>query len=140
MTREDFIPHEDDPIQNLDTVDVARQLRDGSVELGIVATAPLEDSDRVMFLICEKVRNYLLEIQSPAFKAQFGSLEKSMIRIVIIGGRSGGHAKLNLHTNRRRSGRRMRNTCGAGDATRRLRRAVVVDQHQLARASCGNGC
>lgn len=73
----------EDPIQNLDTVDIVARRRDGAVDLLIVASGPLNASERHQGLLLTKIESYLRHINSPAFAAEFGPPSPRRVRILV---------------------------------------------------------
>jgi len=71
------------PIQNLDTVDIVGRRKDGGVDLFIVASGPLDPSPQTQQLLLTKVRNYLEQINTPAFQAEFQHPPAEKVRIVV---------------------------------------------------------
>jgi hypothetical protein len=72
------------PIQNLHSVDILARLKDGGVDLGIVASGPLTDRPEIQRLLRDKVEAYLGYINSDEFKDEFDnpSPEKTVIVVV----------------------------------------------------------
>jgi hypothetical protein len=68
------------PIGNLDRFDVVGVRKDGGVDVVISCAGPLDDSPETLWLLWQKVRNYLGEIASEAFRSEYGS---GPVRILI---------------------------------------------------------
>jgi hypothetical protein len=60
------------PIQDLESVDIAGQRKDGGVDLAIIASQPLDDSADTLNSIRRKVAHYLDVIDLPEFQADLG--------------------------------------------------------------------
>ena len=71
------------PIQNLEEVDLVGVRQDGGVDLVIVVSQPLDDSDEVLNSIVEKVETYLQVTELEEFLTEMGNPERDKIRIVI---------------------------------------------------------
>jgi hypothetical protein len=85
----DFEP----PIQNLDAFDIVGERLDGGVDLVVVCSGPLDDSADTLGRLRQKISNYLREVASQSFQAQFGA--ESPITIFIscphsVSGAAGG--------------------------------------------------
>jgi hypothetical protein len=78
------VPRAEDPIQNLDSIDIVGQrVEDGGVDLVIVVSGALTDSERHQGLLLEKLEHYLRQINSPGFRADLGDPSPDRIRIII---------------------------------------------------------
>jgi hypothetical protein len=74
----------DQPIQNLDQIDIVGKRNDGGVDLIIVVSAPLLDSKEHKNLLQEKIEMYAREIRAPQFRSELGVLESSPIQILVV--------------------------------------------------------
>jgi len=74
----------DDPIQNIDLFDVVGVRNDGGVDLVIVVSAPLFDSERHRSLLKTKVEAYARTIGTPQFRPEFGLDAFGLIRILVV--------------------------------------------------------
>lgn len=63
------------PIQNIDRIDVLGKQSDGSVDLVIVTSGPLDGSPTTLAFLERKIRNYIAEVGSPQFRSEFGPVE-----------------------------------------------------------------
>ncbi|MFG0274565.1 MAG: DUF6572 domain-containing protein [Phycisphaerales bacterium] len=74
----------EDPIQNLETIDlVGQRTDDGGVDLVIVVSDVLTESEHHQGLLLEKLENYLRQINSPAFRADRGEPSPDRVRIIV---------------------------------------------------------
>src|SRR5688572_27402266 len=71
------------PIQQLDSVDLTGKRRDGGVDLIIVASQPLDDSNETLECIQQKVETYLAVIDCDAFQSEMGHPPRDKIAIII---------------------------------------------------------
>jgi hypothetical protein len=67
----------------LDRVDVTGKRRDGGVDLFIVASQPIDDSESTPESIRHKVRTYLTVIGLDEFQAEMGYPPRERISIII---------------------------------------------------------
>jgi hypothetical protein len=74
----------DQPIQNLDQIDIVGKRNDGGVDLIVVVSAPLLDSQAHKDLLREKVKMYAREIQAPQFRLDLRLMESSPIQILVV--------------------------------------------------------
>lgn len=72
-----------DPIQNLESIDIIGQRRDGGVDLAIVVSAYLDATPEHELLLKQKVQNYVDAIFSAEFQAEYGELEAKQFAILI---------------------------------------------------------
>jgi hypothetical protein len=80
----DFPKPEWPPIQNLDSVDVVGKRHDGTVELVIVASQPLDNSARTLDCISKKVDTYLETIGIDAFQTEMGYPPREKTVIILV--------------------------------------------------------
>lgn len=71
------------PIQELESVDLTGQRRDGGVDLVIVASQPLDGSDDTLAAIRHKVGYYLDVIDLPEFQEDMGHPPRDRTSIII---------------------------------------------------------
>src|SRR5688572_28780681 len=71
------------PIQNLDSIDIIAKWKDEGIDLVIVASQPLDDSEETLASIRQKVRNYLHAIGQEDFQAELDYPPLESTRIVI---------------------------------------------------------
>jgi hypothetical protein len=71
------------PIQALDSVDITGKRRDGGLDLVIVVSQPLDDSQTTLESIRRKVENYLIAIGLDEFKAEMGRPPREKTTIII---------------------------------------------------------
>jgi hypothetical protein len=79
MTQADFEP----PIQNLDAFDVLGERKDGGINAAIVAASPIDGSTDTLKALTTKVRNYLAELTSQQFLANY-PLARGNTRVIIM--------------------------------------------------------
>ena len=82
--KRDFPKPEWPPIQNLDSVDVVGKRHDGTVELVIVASQPLDDAPETLDSIRKKVETYLETIGIKAFQAEMGHPPREKTVIILV--------------------------------------------------------
>jgi len=63
-----------DPIQNLDSIDLAAEHVTGMIELVIIASQPLDGSDKTQQLLETKFENYLSIIESGEFQSAYPTI------------------------------------------------------------------
>ncbi|KQY51936.1 hypothetical protein ASD14_04485 [Lysobacter sp. Root494] len=68
------------PIENLDRFDVVGVRKDGGIDVVLSCSGPLDDSAETLWLLWQKVRNYLGEISSETFRTTYGA---GLVRILI---------------------------------------------------------
>lgn len=71
------------PIQNIDNVDIVGHRKDGGVDLVIVASGPLDPSEQTQRLLLAKIRSYLEQLNTEAFRAEFRYPAPDRVRIVV---------------------------------------------------------
>jgi Domain of unknown function (DUF3806) len=71
------------PIQELDNIDLTGKRRDGGVDLVIVASQPIDDTEQTLESIRHKVRTYLTVIGLKEFQAEMGHPPREKITIII---------------------------------------------------------
>lgn len=71
------------PIQNFDSVDLTGKRRDGGVDLVIVASQPLDDSEETLASIRQKVETYLEVVDIDEFQSEMGHPPRNKTSIVI---------------------------------------------------------
>ena len=62
----------EDPIQNLDSIDIIGNRKDGGIDLCIVVSGVLENSDHHENLLRQKVQSYVNAIFSDQWKEEYG--------------------------------------------------------------------
>ena len=72
------------PIQNIDRIDVLAKQQDDSVDLVIVASAPIDGSATTLAFLERKIRNYIAEVGTSQFRSEFGPLTADQIRICVV--------------------------------------------------------
>jgi hypothetical protein len=83
-TEEPFPKPEWPPIQELDSIDLTGQRRDGGIDLGIVASQPIDDSPETLESIRRKVQTYLTVIGREAFQAEMDHPPREKTAIIVI--------------------------------------------------------
>src|SRR4029453_11706358 len=71
------------PIQQLDSVDLTAKRRDGGVDLIIVASQPLDDTEETLESLPQKVETYLAVVDIDEFQAEMGNPPRNSISIII---------------------------------------------------------
>lgn len=71
------------PIQELDSIDLTGQRRDGGLDLVIVASQPLDDSPETLESIRRKVGTYLTAIGLEEFQAEMGNPPRDKTTIIL---------------------------------------------------------
>ena len=71
------------PIRNLSSLDILGVRKDGGVDAVIVAETPIDGSPETLAALSTKVRNYIAELRSPAFRAEHPRLDKVGATILI---------------------------------------------------------
>ena len=74
----------EDPIQNLDGIDVLGKRKDGGVDLVIIISSELEDTDNHRSLFMQKLQNYVNEMRSVEFISEFGETNLRIIAKVSV--------------------------------------------------------
>lgn len=64
---------QEDPIQNLEQFDILGKRRDGGVDMVIVVSSTLHDSEEHRMLFMKKLENYVNASRSEEFEAEFGA-------------------------------------------------------------------
>lgn len=78
------MPRTEDPIQNLESIDiVGERIEDGGVDLVIVVSGVLTDSEHHQGLLLEKTEHYLRQVNSAGFRADHGDPSPERVRIII---------------------------------------------------------
>lgn len=72
------------PIQNVDSIDVIGERKDGGVDLAVVASGPLDGSSATLAYLERKIRNYITEVASDEFGRRFPSAVAGKVRILVI--------------------------------------------------------
>ena len=70
-------------IQNPDHIDIIGLRNDGGVDMTIITTGPLHDSDLLTKVVEEKIQTYLLYINSNEYLFRFGPPTKEKTKIII---------------------------------------------------------
>lgn len=78
-----FERDDQDPIPNLEVIDVNKVKRDGGSDLYIIIATPLEGTERALQRLLKKVENYLAFIQSEQFREESGVPTPENTRIVV---------------------------------------------------------
>jgi hypothetical protein len=71
------------PIQNIGSIDVMAQRKDGGVDLVIVASSRLASSPEHQRLLLDKIESYLAQLNGPDFKSEFGDPSSTKVRILV---------------------------------------------------------
>src|ERR1700686_372677 len=71
------------PIQNLDSVDITGQRREGGVDLVIVASSHLDGSLATQKLLTDKLETYIAVLNHPEFIGDFGVPHPDRAGIII---------------------------------------------------------
>ena len=79
MTQADFEP----PIQNLDAFDVLGERKDGGIDAAIIAATPIDGSSDTLKALTTKVRNYVAELTSQQFLANYPAA-RGKTRVIIM--------------------------------------------------------
>lgn len=69
-------------INDLTKIDLVGERNDGGIDLCIVAEAPIDSAADVLFLVEQKIRNYLREISDSEFRKQWKIASDTPIRIL----------------------------------------------------------
>ena len=72
------------PIQNIDQIDIVGKRNDGGVDLIVVVSGPLLGSQSHKSLLQAKVQTYADEIGRPQFRPGLGIDDSSRIEILIV--------------------------------------------------------
>jgi len=72
----------DQPIQNIDQIDIVGKRNDGGLDLVVVVSAPLLDSHKN--ILQEKVETYVKAISAPKFLEDLEMGEPCQIQILIV--------------------------------------------------------
>jgi len=62
----------EDPIQNVETIDIVGERKDGGLDLCIVVSSKLEDSEHHANLVRQKIQNYVNAIYSNEWQKEYG--------------------------------------------------------------------
>ncbi len=71
------------PIHDPDVIDLVGVRIDGGLDLAIVCSGPLDESDDTLRRLNQKIVAYLREIQSEPIRERFGASDSARIRIVV---------------------------------------------------------
>jgi hypothetical protein len=71
------------PIHDPDVIDLVGVRVDGGLDLAIVCSGPLDESDDTLRRLHQKIVAYLREIQSEPFRERFGASNAARVRIVV---------------------------------------------------------
>jgi hypothetical protein len=71
-----------EPIGDVTKLDLLVERTDGSVEMCIVAQAPLDGSEETLRIVEVKIRNYLREALDSSFRANYGGVSPEHIAIL----------------------------------------------------------
>jgi len=71
------------PIQNLDSVDLTGQRKDGGVDLFIVCSSHLDGSVDTQQLIKDKLETYIAALAHPEFREEFGVPHPKRMAIIL---------------------------------------------------------
>ena len=74
----------ENPIQNLDTIDIVGKRKDGSIDLIIVVSGVLNGTKENCELLEKKVAVYLQEISSLQFREQLRVTDSTLINILVV--------------------------------------------------------
>jgi hypothetical protein len=72
------------PIQNPQGIDLVGKRRDGGVDMGIVASGPLDDTPELLQVIRQKVELYLSVTARGDFQADMGHPTPEKISIILV--------------------------------------------------------
>ncbi|MEN2777191.1 DUF6572 domain-containing protein [Acetivibrio clariflavus] len=70
-------------IYNVDKLDILAERKDGGVELYILSSGSLDDTEDTQKLLLDKIENYLDFINSDEFKKEFPNVPEGKIRIIL---------------------------------------------------------
>lgn len=70
-------------IYDVDKLDIMAARKDGGVELYVVSSGTLDDSQITQTLLLDKIQNYLSYINSDVFKKEFSNIAKENIWIIL---------------------------------------------------------
>jgi hypothetical protein len=73
----------EDPIQNIDNVDIVGKRKDGGVDLVIVTSSKLEGSPGHQRLLLAKIESYLAQLNTPEFQAEFNHPRPDQVNIIL---------------------------------------------------------
>ena len=76
-------PEFEPPIQNPEVFDILGVRKDGGIDAAIVAATPIDGSPETLRALTVKVRNYIVELNSESFRAQYPRVSGGAVRIVI---------------------------------------------------------
>lgn len=71
------------PIHDPDVIDLVGVRVDGGLDLAIVCSGPLDESDETLRRLYQKTVAYLREIESEKFRERFGASDSASIRILV---------------------------------------------------------
>ena len=74
----------EDPIKNLNEIDVLGKRKNGGVDLVIIISSELEDTDDHHSLFIQKLQNYVNEMRSIEFISEFGETNLRIIAKVSV--------------------------------------------------------
>lgn len=72
------------PIQDLDGIDFVGKRHDGGVDLGIVASQPIDGSPQTLESIRCKVKTYLTVIELEGFQSEMGYPPRDKTAIILV--------------------------------------------------------
>jgi hypothetical protein len=78
-----FKRRREDPIQNIDNVDIVGKRNDGGVDLVIVASSKLDGSAEHQKLLLAKIESYLAQLNTPEFQTEFSHPRPEQVNIVL---------------------------------------------------------
>jgi hypothetical protein len=78
-----FKRRREDPIQDIDNIDIVGKRKDGGVDLVIVASSKLDGSPEHQRLLLAKIESYLAQVNTPAFQAEFSHPRPDQVTIVL---------------------------------------------------------
>lgn len=70
-------------IYNVNNIDILGERKDGIIELFIISTGGLDESEETQTALLDKIENYLGYINSKEFKKDFGEVDKYKIWIIL---------------------------------------------------------
>lgn len=78
-----FKHRQEDPIQDIDNVDVVGKRKDGGVDLLIVASSKLDGSPEHQRLLLAKIESYLAQLNTSEFQAEFNHPRPDQVNIIL---------------------------------------------------------
>jgi hypothetical protein len=72
------------PIQDVTVFDILGERKDGGIDAAIVVATPLDGSPETLRILAQKIRNYVTELSSADFLAEYPRVPNSSVRIIIM--------------------------------------------------------